>query len=239
MVNLLSEQGVSGVDAIVMDLGVSSMQLDQADRGFSFKQDGPLDMRMSCEGVSAAILVNSLPEAELADILYVYGEEKASRKIAAAIVAERAIAPIETTAQLAALIRRVVRQSGEMDPATRTFQALRIRVNDELGELERALDAAPKLLRAGGRLIVVSFHSLEDRIVKRFLRPKSEVSSRHAMAALVQQQQDSGLALFDLPRGKAIIPDVTETRENPRARSAKLRVAIRNSVQPAHAEMEP
>ncbi len=239
MVSLLAQQGVTGVDAIVMDLGVSSMQIDQAARGFSFKHDGPLDMRMSCDGVSAAILVNSLPEDELADILYMYGEEKASRKIAAAIVAEREIAPIETTAQLAALIRRVVRQSGEMDPATRTFQALRIRVNDELGELERALDAAPTLLRTGGRLIVVSFHSLEDRIVKRFLRPKSEVASRHAMAALVQQQQDSGLALFDLPSGKAIIPGVPETRLNPRARSAKLRVAIRNSVQRAHAEMEP
>ena len=199
MLSLLAQEGVTTVDGIVMDLGVSSMQLDQAERGFSFKQDGPLDMRMGCEGVSASILVNTLPEKELADIIYQYGEDRASRKIAAAIVKEREQNPIQTTGHLADIVRKVVRKSGDVDPATRTFQALRIKVNDELGEIERALASSPNLLRPGGRLIAVTFHSLEDRIVKRFMRPKADVASRHAMAALVQQQKDAGLSLFDLP----------------------------------------
>lgn len=230
MLSLLADEGVSRIHGIVMDLGVSSMQLDEAHRGFSFKADGPLDMRMSAEGVSAAILVNTLPEDALADIIYRYGEERHSRRIAAAIVRERAIEPIETTARLAEIVRRSVRASGDTDPATRTFQALRIQVNDELGEIERALSAAPHLLHAGGRLVVVTFHSLEDRIVKRFMRPKADVASRHAMAALVQQERDAGLHLFDVKSTKPILPTEAETRQNPRARSAKLRAATRSDV---------
>lgn len=232
MLSLLAWQGVGQIDGIVLDVGVSSMQLDDASRGFSFRRDGPLDMRMGREGVPASVLVNTLPEKELADLIYLYGEERASRGVARAIVAARSERPIETTGHLADIVRKAVRGSGETDPATRTFQALRIKVNDELGELQRALEAAPFVLKPGGRLIVVTFHSLEDRIVKRFLRPKSDTASRHDMAALVQQQQEAGLSLFDLPVKKAIVPGEEEIRANPRARSARLRVAIRNE-QPA------
>lgn len=230
MLSLLADEGVTEVNGIVMDLGVSSMQLDQAHRGFSFRADGPLDMRMSSdrtEGVSAAILVNTLPEADLADIIFRYGEERHSRKIAAAIVRERQVAPIETTGRLAEIVRRVVRHSGDSDPATKTFQALRIQVNDELGELQRALHASPQLLQPGGRLVAVTFHSLEDRIVKRYLRPVRDTASRHAMAALVEQERQSGLPLFQIDSSKPILPSEAEIRANPRARSAKLRVAIR------------
>jgi 16S rRNA (cytosine1402-N4)-methyltransferase len=230
MLSLLQEQGVKAIDGLVMDIGVSSMQIDQAERGFSFRQDGPLDMRMSQKGISASVLVNTLPEKELADIFYTYGEEKASRKIAAAIVQAREATPIETTAQLANIGRSVVRKTSDMDPATRTFQALRIKVNDELGELQRALEDSPRLLAAGGRLIVVTFHSLEDRIVKKFMRPSGHAASRHDMAALVQQQEEAGLGLFDLPTRKAILADAEEIRVNPRARSAKMRVAVRTAA---------
>jgi 16S rRNA (cytosine1402-N4)-methyltransferase len=231
MLALLAQQGITQVDGIVMDIGVSSMQLDQAERGFSFRRDGPLDMRMSQSGTTAAMLVNHLPEAELADLLYAYGEERQSRAIARAIIEERARNPISTTGHLADIVRRVVRgKAGDIDPATRTFQALRIKVNDELGELERALQAAPFALKAGGRLIVVTFHSLEDRIVKRFLRPNNRVQSRHDMAALVDAERDAGRSPFDVPFKKAILASAEEAKENPRARSAKMRVAVRNNT---------
>jgi len=229
MLSLLASEGVGAVDGIVMDLGVSSMQLDQPERGFSFKADGPLDMRMGSDGVSADVLINTLPEKELADIIYQYGEEKASRKIAAEIVREREVAPIKTTGRLADIVRRVVRKDGKIDPATRTFQALRIRVNDELGEIERALADASHLLRPGGRLIVVSFHSLEDRIIKRFMRPKSDAISRYDLAAMVQQKEVDQ-ALFDPLTSKAVLAGEEEIAQNPRARSAKLRAAIRSDV---------
>ena len=235
MLSILSAEGVGSIDGLVMDIGVSSMQIDQAERGFSFRQDGPLDMRMSQKGISASVLVNTLPEKELADLLYTYGEERASRKIAKAIVEARAETPIETTAQLAAIVRSVVRKTSDTDPATKTFQALRIQVNDELGELERALDQSPRLLREGGRLIVVTFHSLEDRIVKKFMRPSGHAASRHDMAALVQQQEEAGLHLFDLPTRKAVLANADEIRRNPRARSAKMRWAVRNTVPVAQA----
>lgn len=226
MLELLATEGIRQVDGIVMDLGVSSMQLDEAERGFSFSKEGPLDMRMQASGVSADVLVNTLPEQELADIIYTYGEEKASRAIARAIVAEREHSPIHTTGHLADIVRRAVKKHSKTDPATKTFQALRIQVNDELGQLESALHATPHLLQPGGKLIVVSFHSLEDRIVKQFLRPKANVASRHAMAALVEQGQKQE-GLFDLPFGKAITADDLEIAANPRARSAKMRVGVR------------
>ncbi len=236
MLSLLAAEGVSKIDGIVMDIGVSSMQIDQAERGFSFKNDGPLDMRMSQQGVSAQMLVNQLPEKELADMIYEYGEERASRAIAKAIVAEREVTTILTTGHLADVVRKVVR-GGEIDPATRTFQALRMKVNDELGELERALADAPQLLNAGGRLIVVTFHSLEDRIVKRFLRPPQRATSRHDMAALVESEHDAGRTPFDLPFKKAILASDEERKTNPRARSAKMRVAIRNDAPEKLGEM--
>ncbi|HEX5326578.1 MAG TPA: 16S rRNA (cytosine(1402)-N(4))-methyltransferase RsmH, partial [Acetobacteraceae bacterium] len=170
LLDLLGRHGVAALDGVVLDLGVSSYQLDDPSRGFSFRADGPLDMRMGDGGPTAADLVNRLPERDLADLLYQLGEERASRRIARAIVAARADQPITTTGRLAGIIRGVLppERSG-IDPATRSFQALRIRVNDELDEIERALDQAARLLAAGGRLVVVSFHSLEDRIVKRFM----------------------------------------------------------------------
>ncbi len=183
MLALLAERGVDRLDGVVMDLGVSSFQIDDPARGFSFRADGPLDMRMDRAGPTAADLVATLPEAELADTLYEFGEERLSRRIARAIVQARSEAPIATTGQLAAIIRRVVPKDGSgIDPATRSFQALRIRVNDELGQIERALAQAAALLAPGGRLVVVSFHSLEDRIVKRFMADaagRTPAPSRH------------------------------------------------------------
>jgi 16S rRNA (cytosine1402-N4)-methyltransferase len=227
MLELLAREGIDTVDGIVMDLGVSSMQLDQSERGFSFRFDGPLDMRMGTRGMTAAVLVNTLPEQELADVIYRYGEERMSRRIAKAIVSERDIAPIETTARLAQIVRSVVRRSGDTDPATRTFQALRISVNEELKEIENALASAPHLLRPGGRLIAVTFHSLEDRIVKQFLRPPPRAASRHDMAALLRLKDAVVPPVFNLPHSKPILPSERETKENPRSRSAKMRVAIR------------
>ncbi len=224
MDNLLAERGVDAVDGIALDLGVSSMQLDQAERGFSFRGDGPLDMRMSRSGPSAADLVNHADERELADIIFKYGEERHARRIARAIVAARAQTPIERTAQLAEIVARVVgRGDGRIHPATRTFQALRIAVNDELGELERGLRAGEKLLRRGGRLAVVSFHSLEDRLVKDFMRQRAGAMprpSRH-MPALQAVSQ----ATLKLVGRKPIVPGEAEAASNPRARSARLRVA--------------
>ncbi len=182
MCELLAAQGVEHVDGVVLDLGISSMQIDQPERGFSFRHDGPLDMRMGQRGMSAAEFLNSAEEAEIADVLYTYGEERASRRIAKAIIAARAEKPIERTAELAALVKKVVGYAGDKDPATRTFQGLRIHINDELGALTRALAAAEQLLKPGGRLVVVTFHSLEDRLVKRFTHSrcgKFEGASRH------------------------------------------------------------
>ena len=222
-------------DGVVLDLGVSSMQLDRAERGFSFLRDGPLDMRMGQEGPTAADLVNAAPEAELADILFHYGEERASRRIAAAIVRRRAEAPIATTAELAEIVAaRLPRpKPGQSHPATRTFQALRIAVNDEFGALESGLAAAERVLRPGGWLAVVTFHSLEDRVVKRFLRArgKATAANRYAppdRAALTAE------AAFDSIR--SIAPTAEEVARNPRARSARLRVARRTDAPAGKAE---
>jgi len=232
MVSLLRERGVTTLDGVVLDLGVSSHQIDDPARGFSFRFDGPLDMRMECDGPTAADLVNGLPEQELADTLYRLGEERLSRRIAHAIVAARTTAPIVTTAGLAALIRSVVppERSG-LDPATRSFQALRLRVNDELGEIERALRAAAALLGEGGRLVVVAFHSLEDRLVKQFMITASgrEPSpSRHDPRGLAPR----GVAAFRLLTPRALRPQDSETRANPRARSARLRAIERVAPAP-------
>jgi 16S rRNA (cytosine1402-N4)-methyltransferase len=223
MLDLLAERGVTLLDGVVLDLGVSSFQLDNPARGFSFRGDGPLDMRMSRSGPTAADLVNVLPENELADLLYQLGEERASRRIARAIVAARALGPITTTSRLASIIRGVLppNRTG-IDPATRSFQALRIRVNDELVEIERALDQSCRLLAPRGRLIVVSFHSLEDRIVKRFM---TDAAGR---APSPSRHDPRGLAVRPAPRfrlltGRAMRPGATEIAANPRARSARLR----------------
>lgn len=235
MVELLAAEGIGAVNGVALDLGVSSMQLDQAERGFSFQKDGPLDMRMEKAGPSAADLVNSLPEAELADILWRYGEERHSRRVARAIVADRKETPFTTTRQLAEMIRRVVPRSNDgIDPATRAFQGLRIAVNDELGEVERGLAAAERLLAPGGRLAVVSFHSLEDRAVKDFLRRRSGSEaqpSRHMPVAA-----SSRAPSFRLIGRKAVQPTEDECRNNPRARSARLRIAERTDAPAWHTE---
>ena len=213
------------VDGIVFDLGVSSMQIDQADRGFSFRLDGPLDMRMGQQGKSAKDYVNALPEKNLADIIFSYGEEKASRRIAAAIVRERAKHPITTTAQLAEIIHSVMpRPRDGSDSAMRTFQALRIQVNDELGELKCALDAAINLLKPNGRLVVVSFHSLEDRLVKNFLIRNS---AGHVHQNRYAPEVQAAPGLFTVLTHKPIVAGPDELKRNPRAHSAKLRAARR------------
>ena len=215
-------------DGIAFDLGVSSFQFDEAGRGFSFRADGPLDMRMGKSGMSAADAVNTLTESELADIIWRYGEERRSRAIARAIVAAR---PLSTTLELAELIERLAGPAAKREkihPATRTFQALRIYVNDELGEIERGLAAAERTLKPEGRLAVVSFHSLEDRIVKQFLALRSgrvPSASRHAPAAATPHAPT-----FELVGPQPRTPSVAETETNPRARSAKLRAAKRTSV---------
>lgn len=226
---------VQDADGVVLDLGVSSMQLDRAERGFSFMQDGPLDMRMSQDGPSAADLVNSAEEAELADILYLYGEERASRRIARAITRARAEAPIETTFQLVEIVEKCLPRPkpGQVHPATRSFQAIRIAVNDEFGELVAGLEAAERALKPGGQLAVVTFHSIEDRMVKRFLQAKSGGGGRGSRHAPEIQKNT---AEFEVRHRKAIGPDDQELAENPRSRSAKLRVAIRTDAPATRAD---
>jgi len=223
----LAARGVTALDGVVMDLGVSSFQLDEAGRGFSFRADGPLDMRMEKRGPSAADLVNTLPEAELADILFRLGEERFARRIARAIVERRKEKPFTTTGDLAALVRaRVPRDPSGIDGATRAFQALRLAVNDELGEIERGLGAAAQLLAPGGRLVVVAFHSLEDRIAKRFMAEaagRSGGASRHDPGALAARAAPR----FRLLTPRALRPSEAEIATNPRARSARLRALER------------
>ncbi|MEP9349547.1 16S rRNA (cytosine(1402)-N(4))-methyltransferase RsmH [Xanthobacter sp. KR7-225] len=219
-----AQAGFSPLDGVVLDIGVSSMQLDAAERGFSFRRDGPLDMRMGSDGPSAADLVAGLEEAELAHVIWSLGEERHSRAIARAIVKARAEAPITRTSQLAEIVARVVwAKPGEMHPATRTFQALRIAVNEELNELAAALKAAETALKPGGRLVVVTFHSLEDRIVKTFLanRSKAPSASRH------MPQAEGPAPSFRLLAKGAVEPGPEEVARNPRSRSAKLRAAER------------
>ncbi len=213
------------VDGVVLDLGVSSMQLDRAERGFSFQKDGPLDMRMGDEGPTAADLVNTLPEGRIADILFQYGEERASRRIARAIVAAR---PLATTLHLAEVVARCLPRPkpGQSHPATRTFQALRIAVNDEFGQLVKGLEAAERALKPGGRLAVVTFHSLEDRVVKRFLQLRSSEGGGGSRHAPVQSARAPAFRIL----GKAAGPDEDEVARNPRARSARLRVAERTDA---------
>lgn len=225
------------VDAVVLDIGVSSMQIDDPARGFSFQSDGPLDMRMSAaggtaleDGPTAADLVNTLEESRLADLIYQLGDERRSRGIARAICRRRADQPFETTSDLAAVVARAYGRPPKdgRNPATRTFQALRIAVNDELGELARGLAAAEQILKPGGRLVVVTFHSLEDRIVKRFLAARSgrqQGRSRH-LPELVQFDQPT----FQILNHRPLAPGNQETARNPRARSAKLRSAVRTDA---------
>ena len=215
------------VDGVVFDIGVSSMQLDEAERGFSFRFDAPLDMRMESRGRSAADLLRDEDEATIADILFHFGEERAARRIARAIVADRKATPFVRTLQLAELVARVApERPGELThPATRTFQALRIAVNDELGELLRGLVAAERLLKVGGRLAVVTFHSLEDRIVKQFLSLRSG-RGRAASRRLPGEPAEPG-PTFEVPRGQPIEAGEAERAENPRSRPAKLRYATR------------
>src|SRR5690606_13465456 len=214
------------VDGVVLDLGVSSMQLDQAERGFSFQKDGPLDMRMGDEGPTAADLVNTAAEAEIADILFHYGEERAARRIARAIVAAR---PFSRTLQLAAVIERCLprQKPGQSHPATRSFQAIRIAVNDEFGQLAEGLAAAERALKPGGRLAVVTFHSLEDRIVKRFFQLRSGAQGQGSRHAPERAQVEPA---FRMITRRAVAPDEAELAQNPRARSAKLRVGERTDA---------
>src|ERR1700704_210119 len=230
LAEICAGQGISSVDGVVMDVGVSSMQLDEADRGFSFRLGGPLDMRMGHDGPTAADVIAKASETDLANIIYIFGEERHSRGVARAIVAARKEAPITTTRALAEIVAKVVRSKpGEIHPATRTFQGLRIFVNEELDELHLALSAAERVLKPGGRLVVVSFHSLEDRIVKNFfgLRGKTGGGSRH-LPELAQLAPS-----FRILTKRPVTPDEGENAVNPRARSAKLRSAERSDA-PAH-----
>jgi 16S rRNA (cytosine1402-N4)-methyltransferase len=217
------------LDGVVLDLGVSSMQLDQAERGFSFLRDGPLDMRMSQSGASAADLVNGADEGMLADILFHYGEERASRRIAHAIVAARAVEPITTTAKLAEIVARCLPRPkpGQSHPATRSFQAIRIAVNAEFEQLAEGLNAAERALKPGGLLAVVTFHSLEDRIVKRFFQL---ASGHEANANRYAPARADTEARFTMVTRKAVAPDEDEILRNPRARSARLRVGRRTAA---------
>ena len=237
MDTMLLDLGISSVDAIVLDLGVSSPQIDDPERGFSFRFDGPLDMRMDLEGATAEDVVNTMGEMELADVIFNYGEERLSRRISKAIMAARLEGRIKTTKRLADIVRKVVPRGGKgkgIDPATRTFQALRIYINDELRELERGLEAAERILAPGGRLAVVAFHSLEDRRVKKFFNERQGISngrSRHAPPG----NSFFKAASFQVITKKPIYAASTEVAYNPRARSARLRVAQRTAA-PAWSE---
>lgn len=223
------DQIASDVDGVVLDLGVSSMQLDLAERGFSFMKDGPLDMRMGQDGPSAADIVNTADEFDIADILYTYGEERASRRIAKAIVAARKISPITRTLELAGIIETCLPRPkpGQSHPATRSFQALRIAVNDEYGALMQGLMAAERVLKPGGLLAVVSFHSVEDRMVKRFLQARGGQAGR---ANRYAPEIEADTPAFEILTRKAVGPDDDELAVNPRSRSAKLRVARRTDA---------
>jgi 16S rRNA (cytosine1402-N4)-methyltransferase len=228
----LARRGLVPVDGVTMDIGVSSMQLDQAERGFSFQQDGPLDMRMSGEGMTAADFVNEAEESEIADVLFQYGEEPRSRRVARAIVSAR---PLKRTSELANVVRKALghKPHDKKDPATRTFQAIRIHINRELGELADGLAAAERVLKPGGRLAVVTFHSLEDRLVKRFLRERSgsePAGSRHRPAVTAKAAPSFELA------ARAVRAGEDEINRNPRARSATLRVARRTNAAPWSSE---
>ena len=228
---LAREAGHDSVDGVVLDIGVSSMQLDQAERGFSFQTDGPLDMRMSREGPSAADVVNTMDEEDLANVLYELGEERKSRAVARAIVKRREEKPFERTGDLVSVVSRAVggRKDDGRNPATRTFQALRIHVNDELGELTRGLQAAERILKPGGRLVVVTFHSLEDRIVKRFFAERSgktEGTSRH-MPQTNRNVREESFRILNL---RPLTPEKGELDVNPRARSARLRSGVRTDA---------
>jgi 16S rRNA (cytosine1402-N4)-methyltransferase len=229
MDQVLTNDGIAAVDGVVLDIGVSSMQLDRAERGFSFQKDGPLDMRMGQDGETAAEFVNTADEAVIADVIYRYAEEHRSRRIARYIVEAR---PISTTAELAAIVRRAVghKPGAPKDPATRAFQAIRIHINRELDELIEGLEAAERMLKPGGRLVVVTFHSLEDRIVKQFLRTRSgsdAAGSRH-MPVIAENAP----APTFLKADKAVRPSAAELVRNPRARSATLRSATRSDAAP-------
>lgn len=229
LAELAAANDAAPADGVAFDFGVSSMQLDRAERGFSFRHDGPLDMRMDASGPSAADFLNSAEEAEIARVLRRLGEEQRARRIAGAIVRARAEAPLARTADLAECVIAAVgrRPQDRIHPATKTFQAVRMHVNDELGEIARGLAAAERTLRPGGRLAVVSFHSLEDRLVKRFLARRAGLGagvSRHDPAAL---QADRTAPSFRLLSRRPITPSPAETDRNPRARSAKLRAAER------------
>jgi 16S rRNA (cytosine1402-N4)-methyltransferase len=230
MLDALAERGIENLDGVVMDLGVSSFQLDEAERGFSFRADGPLDMRMGRSGPSAADLVNTLDEGALATIIKEFGEERHARRVARAILRERAVEAITTTARLAGIVRAAVpRDPSGIDGATRSFQALRIAVNDELGEIERGLEQAMGLLAPGGRLVVVAFHSLEDRLVKRAMvaaAGRGGHASRHDPASLLPR----GEADFALLTQRALRPGEAETASNSRARSARLRAIERRAA---------
>jgi len=231
---LAAAQEVDAIDGVVLDIGVSSMQLEQAQRGFSFRHDGPLDMRMEREGASAADIVNDAPESELADIFYHFGEERRARAVARAIIEARRRARIATTRELADLVASHIRQEpGGIHPATRIFQALRIAVNDELGELVRALHAAERVIKPAGRLVVVTFHSLEDRIVKQFFAARTgrvAAGSRHLPRADSVEP-----SLRPVTKGP-VCPSDAEVARNPRARSAKLRAGERTDA-PAQAPL--
>jgi 16S rRNA (cytosine1402-N4)-methyltransferase len=231
LAEICATEGFAVVDGIVMDVGVSSMQLDEAGRGFSFRLDGPLNMRMGHGGPTAADVVANASEAELADVIYLFGEERHSRSVARAIAAARKEAPIATTRALADIVARVVRaKPGDIHPATRTFQALRIFVNEELDELQHALQAAERVLKPGGRLAVVSFHSLEDRIVKNFFAERGKLGGGSRHLPEVRHAAPS----FKILTKRPVTPGEAELAANPRARSAKLRAAERTEA-PAHA----
>ncbi|MEI6557265.1 MAG: 16S rRNA (cytosine(1402)-N(4))-methyltransferase RsmH [Rhodospirillaceae bacterium] len=231
---LLAGRGVRAVDGIAFDLGVSSAHLDEAERGFSFRADGPLDMRMGASGETAADLVNQLPEADLARIVFTYGDERRARRVASAIVEARAVEPILRTGRLASIVRRVVPMSRDgIDPATRTFQALRMAVNDEPGELLRGLAAAERLLAPEGRLGIVAFHSFEDRIVKDFLRQRAgslPAPSRHQPLAITGAARRE--PSFRLLERRPLVASAAEVAANPRSRSARLRIAERTAAAP-------